>query len=263
MDTNRHQHFTIPKAIIEFVISNKLERAFSVYLCLKMLWGGNFNESRICFNTISKSIGIKDKRTIVKYIQIMISNGFIGFNRKTKNYFIRGFHFLNKRIGSEGKRCLIVPFERIRDAKNIFAAGLISYKIQGLKLAEKRFLKKRVGSSALIKRGALQKARLLFSMRDYNGLSNNQIANLLGCSKSAANRIKLKCHKLKYITVTKQSKLVARLSESDFNIKRFTPNPERLYTKKAANGEFFLMERLTDEIEPNLFWVKRNRYKAI
>jgi hypothetical protein len=192
----------------------------------------------------------------------MVSHGFIGFNKKTSNYFIRGFHNLNQNIGSKGKRCLIVPFSRITDVKNIFAAGLIGFKIQGLKLAENRIFRKKVGASALKKRGALQKLKLDSSKRDYNGLSNTQIAKLLGYSKSAANRVKLKCHELDYIKVTKQSKLVFKFNESDFNLKKYLPNPERLFILKNSNGEFLMMERLTDEIEPNIFWVKRNKYST-
>jgi hypothetical protein len=66
MIANRPNHFTIPKSIVEFVISNKLDRAFSVYLCLKMLYGGILNATDLCFEAISSILGIKDKRTILK-----------------------------------------------------------------------------------------------------------------------------------------------------------------------------------------------------
>lgn len=260
MQIYTNSHFSIPKAIVEFVISSKLERAFSVYLCLKMLFGGVVHESKLCFNKFHEILGIRDKRTVLKYIQILLSNGFIGFNKKTKNFFIRGFHFLYKKIKAKGKQCLIVPYSNIKDIKSIFAAGLIGFKIEGLKLAQNRFLNKKVGSSALNKRVALQKTKLEYSMRTYYGLSNTQIASLLGYSKSAANRVKSKCHDLKLIKVKKQSKLIRKIQECDFNIRLFAQNSEKLFITKNSKGELLLKERLTDEIQPNIVWVKRKKY---
>lgn len=261
MQINRHDHFSIPKSIVEFVISKKLERAFSVYLCLKMIFGGIVHSSNLCLNTICEILGIKDKRTILKYIKKLIAIGFVGFNKQTCNYFIRGFRFINSIIGGNCKRCLITPFKSIGDIKNLFAAGLIGYRVQGLKLAENRFLKKKIGASALIKRGALQKVRFDFSIRGYFGLSNTQIAELLGYSKSAANRIKIQCDELHYLKVIKRTKLICKLKQSDLNLRKFVPNAERTFIMRNPQGELLLMERLTDEIQPGLFWVKSNKYK--
>lgn len=165
------------------------------------------------------------------------------------------------RYGGCGKSCLIVPYEAIRHLKNFFVTGLLEHRLRALEWAEMRFLKKKVGSSALKKRSAIQRISISLGKRGYFGLSNSQIAKLIGASRSTANRIKLKSIKHEYLYAFKKSRLVCKLDSVDMNIKKYAPNPERFFITKDSSGGLILMERLTDEIITSLRWVKRNSYK--
>lgn len=82
---------TIPISVIRFVIQNNLIRAFSIFLYLKNRCDGVMSANELSYSEMGESVGIKDKRTIQKYMNKLLSINWIGYNRKSKNYFIRGF----------------------------------------------------------------------------------------------------------------------------------------------------------------------------
>ena len=261
MEINRPIHFSIPKHIVEYVIENNLEKCFSVYLYLKLAFSGIFHESELCFQSLGKFLGIVDKRTIKKYIGQLLDCGFLGYNKYSKNYFVRGFLFIHKMLKGSGKMCFIVPYERIRDMKNYLSSGLIGFKVKGLERAENRIIKKKVGSSAQYKRGALQRLTKELGFRGYFGLSNTQIATLLNCTKSVANRIKLASKKNGYLLVNKKYKVIMTLLKPDLNVRAYLPKSNTLSFRTTKTGMIQIREQLTDEIIPMVYWTKKNIYK--
>lgn len=95
---NNTAHFAIPKSVVEFVVRNKLERCFSVYLYLKIKYSGIVHESQLNFEDSKELIGISDIRTIKKYVKQLINLNLLGYNPETGFYFTRGFQYLYKQI---------------------------------------------------------------------------------------------------------------------------------------------------------------------
>jgi len=94
---------TIPINVIRYVVQNDLVRAFSIFLYLKNCCDGVMPESDMSFSELGDSVGIKDKRTIQKYLKRLLSINWIGFNKKSRNYFIRGFQYIKQVEGLKGK----------------------------------------------------------------------------------------------------------------------------------------------------------------
>lgn len=249
-------HFTIPIQLVEFVLRNNKVRCFSIYLFLKKNCDGTINETRLPYIEIAKELGIRDKRTVNKYITQLIDLNWIGYNAETKNYFIRGFNYLRSKLDFQKRKAVICEFSNLKELKPFLAASLVGYEIIRQKLIQRSLIKRFGGAAALRRQGALQLPPPFF-LRCYFGLSNKRIGAILGCRKSQANRLKIESQKLGFLQVNKKFKFVKLLDKPDFRLKTYSPDGSKFRFRKSKSGDIKVYEQLIDEIIPEL------RFKVI
>lgn len=140
----------------------------------------------------------------------------------------------------------------LKSLKAQLYTGLIAFTLNGLRRSQNRFVKLKVGISALKRHGAIQISKQL-GLRSYFGLSNTQLAELFKCSKSEANRIKMNCLKEGYLRVNKRLKLLASLTNTDYRIKLAFSNPHKIRVTGNRKRGINIYEQLTDELIPLIF----------
>jgi hypothetical protein len=252
---NKNTYFTVPCSVAKHVIGNRLEKCFSIFLYLKSECNGIINEKEISKVLLSKTLGIKDKRTIVKHLKKLQRLNWIGYNKKTGNYFIRGFMYVKGLISGKSNHGIKVSIDKINQIKYQLCAGLMQFKLEGLKRSQIKKVKSKVGSSALKSSGALQMAKEL-GMRNYLGLSNTQLAELFNCSKSEANRIKLKAEKYGFIKTFKKLRYITSTRQKNFLLKGYSNIGNRIRVTQTENGRIKFYEQLTDEIHSFIYCKK-------
>jgi hypothetical protein len=248
--------FTIPISIIQYVIHNDMVRAFSIFLYMKSICDGVLSEKNLSFSELGETVGIKDRRTIQKYLKQLLAINWIGYNKISGNYFVRGFQYVKNAQGLISKTGVRIDRNRLKTLKSQLYAGLISFRLRGLKTAQRMFLKKKVGPSALQKHGALQKVMAYYNLRQYFGLSNTQLAELFKCSKSEANRIKMACIKDGLLLAKRQFKLLAVLPSPDYLFKQTFIHPNRIRVTGNRKSGIKIYEQLTDELIPMVYCTK-------
>ncbi len=248
-------HNTIPIGIAEFVVINKLERAFRVFLYLKNTSGGIINSKNLCFTDLGNYTGIKDSRSIQKYLKKLMDINWIGYNKKTGNYFIRSYQYLKRSEGLVTRHGIIIDISDLKKLKWQLYTGLITFRINGLKRAQFRFVSLKFGSSALKRHGAVQIFKEL-GLRSYFGLSNSQLSKLFKCSQSQANRIKIACIKSGFLIANKKFKLISNSSRPDYLLKYALPQSNKIRVTTNRKSGFVFYEQLTDELIPIVYCKK-------
>ena len=86
----------------------------------------NENEVEIPFTGIAEDLGIKDRRTINKYLKELQKLDWVGYNKETRNYFPRGFESLRKRLGLKNRIGVICEFSNFKSLSTFLPACLIN-----------------------------------------------------------------------------------------------------------------------------------------
>jgi hypothetical protein len=246
---------TIPIGIAEYVVQNKLERTFRVFLYLKNTSNGIVSSKEISFSELCNNTGIKDTRSIQKYIKKLLDINWIGYNKKTGNYFIRSYQRLKQSVGVVTKHGVNIDLKDLKTLKWQLCTGLIYFRLNGLKKAQLRRVRLKVGTSALKRYGAIQIFKQQ-GLRSYFGLSNSQLSYLFKCSKSEANRIKTACIKANLLVANKKYKRLANFAEPDYMFKYAFTDSNKIRVKGNRKSGFTFSEQLTDELIP-LVYCKR------
>lgn len=87
----------VPIKLVEFCNQNKLTKELRLFLLLKMTTPGQLDLNKV--GTFLGDFGVKDKRTLTKYIKRLIDIKFAGCNHKSSILYIRSF----KRVQCETK----------------------------------------------------------------------------------------------------------------------------------------------------------------
>ncbi len=247
MELMKIDYTCVPDELASYVLREGLVKPFMLLLYLKLSTSGIFNDFFLNRKQICQALGISDIRTINKYLLKLIQLGWLGYNASNGNYWIRSYRAICRMLLIKTKKLICVWFDDLKHLKYLLSTGLISLKLKELDRKRKYYLKKRAGQSALKKGNALPIAKSL-GLRDYFGLSNSQIAKLLGCSKSEANRIKLRAIELNYMIANKKNKFIVATDDIYTFFKMgYMKNSERYFTQ-LRNGKVFLYERQTDEL---------------
>lgn len=246
---NSTHHLTIPIELIRYVKTQRLERCFSVYLYLKINSDGVINAKDIPYEGICRDLHIKDRRTFKKHINKLISLDWVGFNPKTKNYFIRGFAFLKDKYGFKTRVGAICEKSNLRELKYFLPAAIIAFEIKRQKMIQSKVIRRNGGVTALKKQGAIQ-LPFPFFLRRYFGLSNEGLGKVLLCSKSEANRLKIKAGDLGFLVVKKRVELISKLDKPDFYLRGNSPDSCKIRFFKQKDGSIRVYKQLMDEIEP-------------
>lgn len=249
------RHLTVPFEMIQFCYENNFGNPLLVYLYLKSISNGIVNEKNICFKELSNKTGIKDKRTIRKYLGILLDINWIGFNSDSKNYFIRSFKRIRRSYDFNKRTGVIFEMVYISKFKGFVEGAIICHKLKRQEFARKAKIRRKAGQAALIKGGALQANQPIEGVSEYVGMSNFRLSRLLCCSMSHANRAKIWAEKHGYLKTVKSFEVLAENTTPDYNIRHFISDSHktRFRVKKRKGVKHYqLVRQKYDEIIPKL-----------
>lgn len=248
MNISENTYFNLPIELLEYSYFKKYEKALALLLYFKSKSDGILNVKSIDFNDLKKQTRISDRRTVKKYIKILLKLNWIGYNIKTGNYFLRSFSVIGKFNSFNNKVAVKFYNADIKNIKSFIEAAIISKSIRAQKYATEKSIIKLAGKAALKNGRALQAFRQQKGYPLYYGLSNERIAQLLKISKSHGNRAKLNAEKSGYLKTNKKEKEITTLPLKDFHFKFSISDSHKIRFKKLSNGFIKVYKQLHDEI---------------
>jgi hypothetical protein len=88
---HRHTYMTIPINLCFYIVNERIFRAAQVYLCLKSFCDGKLYITKSTLIEISIILEVKAIQTIRTALKVLIELNWVGYNPKSKYYFIRSF----------------------------------------------------------------------------------------------------------------------------------------------------------------------------
>lgn len=256
-------YLCVPVGLVEYAHKNKMHRPLGLYLLMKASCDGHMSMEIDKKKEFMKLLSIKDCRSFNKYLDRLKSENWVGYDKNSQVYYIRGTKELIRRYGFTNPQSVV--FYTDKDAGNIssFVHGTIICQILRKRNKARTARKKKlIKGSALKYESASQELIAKGQISEYIGLSVSLLASILDVSQSQADRIKMKLIKLKYLSRKKRYSIVHESTKPDLQIIKYLPS-NRLYAikrvGKKGNYIYQVKERLYDELIP-LMDFRNQRY---
>jgi hypothetical protein len=256
----RHAYVNVPVELSRYVLTQGLEKAFALYLFLKLFSDGKIHQQSSVFDELRRLLKMKDNRTFKNQIEKLKDLGWIGFNPASGYYFIRSFDHLRFKLAINNRQGTKLYPDDLKNIKAYLTGVVITAEIHGQKHAIES-LQKKLAKTEVKQRDASKQSGKGQFIPQYFGLCNQSIADLLLCSKTRACQLKQAAELCGYINTTHQFKHFATLSKADYHLRnvindmgpalrgrlRFMPGCDK---NRAPVVHVF--EQLYDEINPLL-----------
>jgi hypothetical protein len=263
----------IPVELIRYVIREKLGKAFALFIYLKCHSSGKVHEDSPLFLSAPTMLGIKDQRTFHSYLSKLQGLNWVGYNVRSRYYFIRGFDFIRKSLHLKSRKAAIFDHREIDLFANGFLQGvLICERIK----AQQYYWEVSPRKQAKFATKTLGVANQNFTASDasrppYYGLSNKAIAELLNCKMTRACELKQQAESGGYLRTKKHFEVIARLPKPDFMIKKTIAanHPElgkrvRFRARRIRKQTVIeVLRQLHDEILPQIGFKNIKRFIKI
>ena len=194
---HHYSYFSIPIELAYWAITNKKSRTVQVYIALKSLCDGKLTVDIELQKGIAALIGIKSRQTIRSHINLLLDYNWIGYNEKSKNYFIRSWGFVMSNLGF--RRQILIRFDIVdlRNLKELFIGAIIADLIKKQKRQQLR-AEQNKGSSFQ----PLEKVASFFPV------ANVALARILKISVYSAFKYKRKARDSGFIEIHNNKKLL-------------------------------------------------------
>lgn len=248
-------HLTIPMEIIQFSYDNNLKKPLQLFLYLKSVSSGIINQRQILSSDIKDKTGIRDKRSINKYLSILKDINWIGYNKTTGNYFIRSFSWIRKEYGFGKRSGVIFELEYLSKFRGFVEAAILCSHLKRQEFARKAKIRQKAGAAALKKVSAIQAGSPMEGVSDYVGMSNFRLSRLLGCSMPHANKAKILAEKHGYIITKKKYEKLYELTTPDYRLRSYLPECHKIRFKKRikkGKASYLVLRQKHDEISSRL-----------
>ncbi len=189
----QYHKLNIPLDLIKYSVHSGLRKPFALFLYFKMNNSGKMRLTKDTLQRAQEHLGIKDQRTITKYLNQLIQHKFIVYSTKSDIYFIHSFERLRQIYGLRKRTSVIFTRDLLPAIQSFFDAALIGQVIQNQWFFwEKGF--KRFRRPATDKRDVANKVIKVNEIPrpDYYGASNYKISKTFNCSTSTACKRKHK-----------------------------------------------------------------------
>lgn len=182
----------IPVELCEYVIRNNFYRPMQLYIYLKLNTSGQVRSGDLRYDEIAKAIGLTTGRAVRNNMKLLLEKNWVGYNKKSKYYFIRGFKKIMQICGFSSKTAAVFDSVDILKLKAFVSAVRIAYLINKQK--------RKKWATELVKGCSNHIAR---SSSQYYPLANEALAKVLEISISTAYQLKLLASKAGYIHIKK------------------------------------------------------------
>ena len=219
----REKNINIPVYLCEHVLKNKYTSQFKVYLALRKMCSGKIYAQSINFAYIKLMTGLSVKQ-IGRHIKSLLKYNWIGFNNKSKFYFIRGTRCLLCKIGSYNTKSVKISIRELKNIKEFCFAAVVGYWVKKRKYKE-RFDKQNIRT--LQSRGSnqyvlCQDAKSLIAFNS-DMIASSSISQRLGMSKSTVSLLKEAAVKAGYLIANKNYISLKTKKESWRQLQRGLP----------------------------------------
>lgn len=256
----KHQYnkLTIPIELITYSYQRKLVKPLAFYIALKFYSNGKLSEFT-AIKLLTELFQIKQARTVKLHLQTLQTLNWIGYNPRSRNYFIRGFNTLINSHSFTKRHAASCYLKDLKNIESFFVGAVLSKHLNGKKYLNVIRGKKNLAATNN-RDVALQPT---FSLSNHLGLSNSIIAQIFGCSYTRACQLKQQAATDGYIEAKHKYKMICKDLPADFNLRNYLPEfkyGNRLKLITFKNGSLNLVQQEYDELTP-LVHIKNRRKK--
>ena len=245
--TNQIRTYFLQVELCEYVLREKFSNPFQLYMVLKSICSGQIRLTPAHFVAIKKALKYKHVKSVRSNLQMLMDENWVGYNKASGYYFIRGFQYLSKKLGFKSQQVAEFSIRDISSIQPFCVAVVVCYVVKQQKRKRR--------ASEQFKTRSNQDVRLPSDSPEI-GVSNTLLAKKLSISQSTAFVWKRKAQSAGYIKITNNLKpLYLPVSKRSAYL---TAHPEDKVKLRVRWGKLCLQE--SDIIEP-LIRFKRRRKK--
>ena len=239
----KNKYLKVPVDLCIYAFTNKLLKPFRLYILLSAATRGNIILTEKDEHAISSQLGYATDKSVKNNLAKLQVIAWIGYDVKSKKYWIRGFDEIRKRLKLKRKKAVL--FNRIHLAD--FNAFCFSTIIGYLNLCQR--WRRRL---AQMRGEALPD---LLSHSDYLPVANRYLAKVLKISLSSTSRYKRYAKDAGFIEIIPSSSTV-RIKPHELG--SFKSNDSELYGKMYVAGKN-VVEPGPDLVKVHLYFSARKR----
>jgi hypothetical protein len=257
----------IPISIFQFAAEKKLIKELKLYCCFKLLYPGLVGKNQFNVLNLMKLIGIKDRRTIAKYIKNLNKLNWIGEDPKTGTLFIRSWKRLLVDNQLKGNRKAELEIGILANFEAFVFSCIVECrhaKFRAVKYIPK-YKRKKYGEPRNEKLTSIMDEVYPgnHNRSPYFGLANSTLAKLYGCANSKISRLKKQAKNCGFLFV-KSRYLPLGICAKSKNLKQmfekgYPDIANRLKVVKSSGDTIKLKIQLHDELR-SLLCFKTNRF---
>ena len=185
-------YINIPVELCEYAIRIEFYRPMQLYIYLKTSCGGKVKKRDMDLQSIGEAIGLTSERAVKNNLKILLEHNWLGYNKRSKIYFIRGFEKIGKFCGIQSTTAAEFDSREIGKLKAFMAAAKIGYLINCQKRNERVIELKCGGSNHVTRKSS-----------GFYPVANEALAKILGISISTAYELKQMAKNAGYIEIRK------------------------------------------------------------
>lgn len=255
LNVNTNNYLVIPVSLCYLVLRKRLSRPFQIYLWLKINTSGKLRVDKVKKESMMIDCKIKSKKTINKDLLILEDQNWIGHNKISGYYFIRGFDTLRYFYKQNSRVAVIFEFNYLTHIKEFLFAVVIGDLLK--KQERKRW-------RTDLKRG--RSKQLLHLIPYYHPISLDAISKVLNISKSTAHNYKDQTKRIGFINFNKDY-ICSGINIEDKTQLYFHLSHLRKYHPKIGNRmtikENDMVIKMPDLISSNIIFKRRKKLNYI
>ena len=239
--------FYIPVELCEFVLSRKVSKPFKLYILLKTYCDGKLKLTDEEIQRLKRELNVKSSKTIKNNLSKLLELNFLGYNRSSGYYFIRGFNQLQMQLDFYARTSVEFDLENIHNLQSFCYAAVIGYVVK-----QKQ---KKLKMQKLSERKKGRSNQDSFSSSLFSKVSNSLMSRKLSLSMQNVYKLRLDAQRQGFIKVRK-CYIDLNIPAKDRKI-YLKAHPEKYPLLRVRNNKLKLQD--TDEITPLL----RYKYRKI
>ena len=200
----RRSELKIPVELCFYVVREKLLPTFKVYILLKMTCSGIMrlaSSDKVCF---SEFCGYRSVRSLNNHIQRLKDLNWIGFNKDSGVYHIRGFNYLQRKHKLYSRTGFWFRIQDMEEFDSVVYGAIIGYLVKSQGKKQRMDSQRRRSNQVLCKSPG------------FYPVSNIALGKILNISTSTASNLKKRAEEGKYISI-KRIRIVQPATHDVFN----------------------------------------------
>jgi len=240
----RRTEIKIPVELCFYVLREKLLPTFKIYILLKMTCSGKDRITGFEKEVYSEYCGYNTIRGFENHLRKLTQLNWIGFNRKSKIYHIRGFEFIQKQLKLSSRTGFWFSITDMQSFDGIIYGAVIGY------------LSKSQGKKQRIDPEKGRSNQVLCKSPGFYPISSRALAKILNVSNSTASKMKQRAEEVGSIQI-KRKRIIEPATHDVY--KRLKETYPKEYLPVMVWKHLFY-RRLPDLVKPELKYGTRKKF---